>query len=127
MAECRRKKKKLQLPEEAYFITNPVIAGVFSASEAEKVFAKPLLGAAILLVCAAAFIFFTLAKKNYLAAAVSSALMMILDIRFGILLIFNVSIAVPHYLLDKKLRPHDGYPAFVDIQMIFERGTKPQE
>lgn len=86
MTECRAESKRMKLLEEAFVITDPLLTGVFSAAEAEKVFEKPALGAGILLAYAAAY-----------------------SIR------------------DKRLKKHDGYPAFLDIQMTFDRGTEPQE
>ncbi|SDA22141.1 hypothetical protein SAMN02910447_02157 [Ruminococcus sp. YE71] len=127
MTECRAESKRMKLLEEAFVITDPLLTGVFSAAEAEKVFEKPALGAGILLAYAAAFILLALVKKNYIAAAAFSALLLILDLRFAIPLAFNISIAAAYSIRDKRLKKHDGYPAFLDIQMTFDRGTEPQE
>ena len=120
MTECRAESKRMKLLEEAFVITDPLLTGVFSAAEAEKVFEKPALGAEILLAYAAAFILLALVKKNYIAAAAFSALLLILDLRFAILL-------AAYSIRDKRLKKHDGYPAFIDIQMTFDRGTEPQK
>ncbi|MEZ3438752.1 MAG: hypothetical protein K1W18_07715 [Oscillospiraceae bacterium] len=76
---------------------------------------------AVLIAFAATFLYFTIPKKNLVIPTAVSLLLPFLDIKFAILTAADIILAVWHTLLLKSLKQIDGYPAFSEIFIKYER------
>lgn len=126
MGECRVKRKRINELEMGYVTLNPLLAVCIGAGNAEVVFAKPVLALILLAVFAIGFVIFALAKKNYYAATAFVVPLIFLDPLYAILLAADIVLAVWHALSDGKLKHRQGYPAFMDIQITYDRNPEPK-
>ncbi|MCH5324325.1 MAG: hypothetical protein J1E39_03840 [Eubacterium sp.] len=125
MSECRIKRKRMQELEYGYLIFNLVIVVGLPTVDGGKMFSDPLVSIVILLANAAAYFIFAVMKRNFLISTIFTALLMVLDLRFGILTAVDVVLFLIHKRFDKELRAEPGYPLFQDILIKYEKSNAP--
>ena len=125
MAKCRLKKKRLDEVEFAYNILNLLIIVGMIAGTAETIFNHPLIAIIILIIYAVLFIAYSLSELHYAVSTLSSILLWVLDLRFVILTIINITLSLIYRNLNKTLKNESDYPVFRDIYICYEKGNDP--
>lgn len=126
MGSCRVKMKRMEEIVVAHLIMNPLIFAGMIGLSAKTVLHRPLAALIILLLNTIVFIVFSIIKRNLIVSTVSSALLIILDIRFCILTAANFALMLLHENIDRSLKTETGYPYFADILITFKRMDTPK-
>ena len=124
MSVCRKKMKRVSELEFGYVILNPVVIVpllVLDSYTSNNIQLGNIGPMAVLIAFAATFLYFTIPKKNLVIPTAVSLLLPFLDIKFAILTAADSILAVWHTLLLKSLKQIDGYPAFSEIFIKYER------
>lgn len=126
LGKCRIKMKYIQEIEFGYMILNPLIILCLIVASPENIFrdsvAIPII---LLLVYAAVYVAFALVKKNYIISTIFMALLIFLDIKFGIVLAADIILTILHKKFSEPLKAEPGYPNFADIRITYERRNSP--
>lgn len=120
MWNCRKKMKQLEEIKFGYIVLNPLVIGVFIATEATAFFSNAPLAAVVLAINIAAFVIFAVFKSNYLISTIAVALFVLADWRLIFLFAADVVIYLLRVNVEKPLKNHTGYPFFNDIHIKYE-------
>jgi hypothetical protein len=80
---------------------------------------KPVLTPVVLFMFIAVLFWFTV-KKDLFLCSLAVALLMILDIRFAFLIVFDIVLYIIRRKIYTELKREPGYPAFLKIKIRFE-------
>lgn len=124
MSKCRKKMRRVNELEGAFFILNPlIVVGLmfFDPYTTNTIQAGNLGPNLVLIIFAAVFFYFTIAKKNLVIPTAVSVLLIFLHIGFAMLTAADVILAVWHAMLLSRLKKIEGYPVFSDIFIKYVR------
>ena len=124
MYECRKKMRRVNELEGAFFILNPliVIGLMFIDPYTTNTIQGGNLGPnLVLIIFAAAFIYFAVIKKNLVVPTAVSVLLISLHIGFAMLTAADVILAVWYTKALSRLKKVEGYPHFTDITIKYSR------
>lgn len=127
MGDSRVMRRNVKNIEMGFVTVNPLLVVCIFAATADEIKASLILGVILLAVFIIGFAVFGLMKPNYPIATVFVAPLLILDIRYGILLLADILLAVWHTISNGRLKRRQGYPAFADIRITYDRNPEPKD
>ncbi len=117
--KCRQKMKIVKEIQFGFYVLNPLVLLGMLMSCGNEIFEKPALAIVILAIQLVAFIF-AMTKNNLIVHTITTALMLILDIRFVILLVANIILSGMKKYIEAPLEKEIDYPLFNDINVYYE-------
>lgn len=127
MGDSRVMRRNVKNIEMGFVTVNPLLVICIFAGTADELKASIFLAVILFAVFVIGFAGFGLLKPNYPIATAFVAPLLILDIRYGILLLADILLAVWHTVSNGKLKRRQGYPAFADIRMTYDRNPAPKD
>lgn len=125
--ECKPKMRLAHGIEDGFLILNPLAVIAIYATQRKTFFLNPALAAALLTLCAA--IYFILGiYRRYLwsVALVDVPLLLLSPLYIGLLLAVDIGLLIWYNKVREPLKDKCGYPDFILIEIVYEKGTAPQ-
>ena len=127
MLDCRIKMNHMDETKFGYNVLNPLIIFVLCLGGLIKGFSHPVLAIVLLVVYPIIFINFALIKKDFVVSTIATALFLILDWKFLILLIADIVLLWMYSNMNNQIKNQPTYPVFNDIQVRYKRGRRPND
>ena len=125
--ECKPKMKLARKIEDGFLILNPLAVIAIYATQLKTFFANPALAAALLTLCAVVYFVFGIIKRYLWAVVlVDVPLVLLSPLYIGILIAVDIGLVLWHDRIREPLKNRCGYPDFILIEIIYEKGQAPQ-
>lgn len=124
MGDCRIKKAHLREAVKGFVVMNPVVLTAVAAADAERVFSRPV-NIAFIAIFAMMYLIFGLYKNNFIIGTVSTLVLAFASPVFLVLTAGDIVISLIYYSILSPLKKEQGYPAFLDILIKYEKCKRP--
>lgn len=127
LEECRRKSRFVEEIEFGYLVMNLILVLCLTALFADSVVENPLVSVPIILLNIFAYIYFSVIRRNFLFSTICTALFVIINLLFFILLTADLIFCFMHRHITEELKKEPAYPAFAELQIHYDRRSTPTE